>query len=70
MIALACALATSTAFGQHKDETPAAPRMPSTDSVPVMGTGTVIGKIIDINNKPLKTGNIAIVPCKQPARRH
>ena len=66
MVALVCALAASSAFAQDKDAPPAEPRMPSTVSVPAKGTGTVIGKVVDTNNKPLKTGNIAIVPCKYP----
>ena len=66
IIALACAVASLTAFSQDKGGAPAEPRMPSTVSVPAKGTGTVTGKVMDINNKPLKTGNIAIVPCKYP----
>ena len=66
MIALVSVLATFTAFAQNIEGNPAAPQIPSTVSVTARGTGTVIGKVVDINNKPLKTGNIAIVPCKYP----
>ena len=66
IITLLCAIPAFTAFAQDKEAATAAPTVASTVQLTAGETGIVIGKVVDRNNKPVKTTLIAIVPCKYP----
>ena len=44
----------------------AALNVAAADEAPTKGTGTVTGKVIDSNNKPVKTNNVALIVPPDP----